>query len=87
MDHPRDPVVHVHCMQTDELRVNRTVSHTHVHSRAPGRHANGPGLQGLRIHYNSSWRAIQWPYYCHNLFRTRGMLLQFPVNFKVFAGL
>ena len=51
MDHPRGPVVHVHHMQTDEIRVSCTVSHSHVHGRASGRHANGPGLQGLRIHY------------------------------------
>ena len=67
MDHPRDPVVHVHHMQTNELRVSRTVSHMRVHSRASGRHTNSPGLQGLRIDYNSFWRTIQRPYYCHNL--------------------
>ena len=51
MDHPRGPVVHVHHMQTDELRVSHMVSHPCVHGRASGRHANGPGLQGLKIHY------------------------------------
>ena len=67
MDHPRDPVVHVHRMQTDELRVSHMVSHPCMHGRASGRCANGPGLQGLKIHYNSFWRVIQQPYYCHNL--------------------
>ena len=53
MDHPGGPVVHVHHMQTDELRVSHMVSYPCVHGRASGRHANGPGLQGLKIHYNS----------------------------------